>query len=122
MLEPYEWKRSRTVLRREGASNRPDLVDYAPLVRRLGGQDIEVEASLAAAARKPSVGRLLDIGTGTGRVLELLSAEAESATGIDRSPEMLRLARGKLAGGGMKGLMRGMKGMMGARGGMPPFR
>ncbi|RZA27834.1 MAG: signal recognition particle protein, partial [Lysobacteraceae bacterium] len=29
---------------------------------------------------------------------------------------------GKLAGGGMKGLMRGMKGMMGARGGMPPFR
>ncbi len=28
MLEPYEWKRSRTVLRREGASNRPDLVDY----------------------------------------------------------------------------------------------
>ncbi|HEY5970393.1 MAG TPA: signal recognition particle protein [Pseudoxanthomonas sp.] len=26
---------------------------------------------------------------------------------------------GKLAGGGMKGLMRGMKGMMGARGGMP---
>ena len=38
MLEPYEWKRSRTVLRREGASNRPDLVDYSPLVRRLGGQ------------------------------------------------------------------------------------
>lgn len=28
LLEPYEWKRSRTVLRREGASNRPDLVDY----------------------------------------------------------------------------------------------
>jgi signal recognition particle subunit SRP54 len=25
----------------------------------------------------------------------------------------------KLAGGGMKGLMRGMKGMMGGRGGMP---
>ncbi|GFI32295.1 hypothetical protein IMSAGC013_03694 [Lachnospiraceae bacterium] len=27
MLEPYEWKRSRTVLRRERASNRPDLAD-----------------------------------------------------------------------------------------------
>jgi signal recognition particle subunit SRP54 len=25
----------------------------------------------------------------------------------------------KMAGGGMKGLMRGMKGMMGARGGLP---
>lgn len=29
MLEPYEWKRSRTVLRRERASNRPDLADYS---------------------------------------------------------------------------------------------
>ena len=28
MLEPYEWKRSRTVLRRERASNRPDLADH----------------------------------------------------------------------------------------------
>jgi ArsR family transcriptional regulator len=70
------------------------------LLRRLGGQDVEVEEALTRAARRPSVGRLLDIGTGTGRVLELLSTLAESATGIDRSPEMLRLARGKLAGGG----------------------
>ncbi|WP_374385589.1 ArsR/SmtB family transcription factor [Sandaracinobacter sp.] len=70
------------------------------LLRRLGGQDTQVEDALVAAARLPGVGRLLDIGTGTGRVLELLSAEADSATGIDRSPEMLRLARGKLAGGG----------------------
>ena len=42
MLEPYEWKRSRTVLRREGASNRPDLVDYYPLLGRLKGQVIKV--------------------------------------------------------------------------------
>ena len=42
MLEPYEWKRSRTVLRREGASNRPDLVDYTPLVERLHGQVIKL--------------------------------------------------------------------------------
>ena len=27
MLEPYEWKRSCTVLRRERAGNRPDLAD-----------------------------------------------------------------------------------------------
>ena len=37
MLEPYEWKRSRTVLRRERASNRPDLVDYKELCKNLGG-------------------------------------------------------------------------------------
>ena len=45
MLEPYEWKRSRTVLRREGASNRPDLVDYRPLIEGLGGEVIEVSAT-----------------------------------------------------------------------------
>lgn len=37
MLEPYERKRSRTVLRRERASNRPDLADYEDLCDALGG-------------------------------------------------------------------------------------
>ncbi|PZU48584.1 MAG: ArsR family transcriptional regulator [Sphingomonas sp.] len=70
------------------------------LLRRLGGQDEAVEDALVEAAAEPGVGRLLDIGTGTGRVLELLAGQADSAVGIDRSPEMLRLARGKLAGSG----------------------
>jgi ArsR family transcriptional regulator len=70
------------------------------LLRRLGGPDEAVEAAILAAARSPAVGRLLDIGTGTGRLLELLAPEALSATGIDRSPEMLRLARGKLTAAG----------------------
>ncbi len=43
------------------------------------------------------IGRLVDIGTGTGRMIELLGGVAEHATGVDRSPEMLRLARAKLA-------------------------
>ena len=42
MLEPYEWKRSCTVLRRERASNRPDLADYFPLVRALHGQVVRL--------------------------------------------------------------------------------
>ena len=45
MLEPYEWKRSRTVLRRESGSNPADLVDYAPLVERFGGQIIRISPS-----------------------------------------------------------------------------
>jgi ArsR family transcriptional regulator len=69
------------------------------LLRRLGGDDGEVEQALATAVG-PSAGRLLDIGTGTGRVLELLAGSADSATGVDRSPEMLRIARGKLAAAG----------------------
>ncbi|WP_121115642.1 ArsR/SmtB family transcription factor [Croceibacterium ferulae] len=43
------------------------------------------------------LGRLLDIGTGTGRMLEHLAARATSALGVDRSPEMLRFARARLA-------------------------
>lgn len=70
------------------------------LLRRLGGDDTGIEQALADAAGRPAVGRLLDIGTGTGRVLELLAGRAETATGIDRSPEMLRIARGKLAAAG----------------------
>lgn len=44
------------------------------------------------------LGRLVDIGTGTGRMLELFADVAAHAVGIDRSPEMLRLARAKLDG------------------------
>lgn len=44
MLEPYEWKRSRTVLRRERASNRPDLADYVSLINALGGESIRIAA------------------------------------------------------------------------------
>jgi ArsR family transcriptional regulator len=43
-------------------------------------------------------GRLLDIGTGTGRVLELLAPRVRQALGIDASKSMLALARGRLAG------------------------
>jgi ArsR family transcriptional regulator len=42
------------------------------------------------------IGRLLDIGTGTGRMLQLFGPQAAQATAIDRSPDMLRLARAKL--------------------------
>jgi len=71
--------------------------DEWDLLRTLEGPEAAVEMSIVAAACDGKVGRLLDIGTGTGRIIELLAAEAESATGVDRSPEMLRLARTKLA-------------------------
>ena len=43
-------------------------------------------------------GRLLDIGTGTGRVLELLAPRVRQALGVDASKSMLALARARLAG------------------------
>ncbi len=59
------------------------------------------ESAVEAAMRDllgPALGRLVDIGTGTGRMIELFAPSARHATGIDRSPEMLRLARAKLDG------------------------
>ena len=41
MLEPYDGKLSRTVLRREGGGNTADPADYSPLVNRLNGQVIK---------------------------------------------------------------------------------
>ena len=42
MLEPYDGKLSRTVLRREGGGNTANPADYAPLVERLHGQVIKL--------------------------------------------------------------------------------
>src|SRR5471032_1582011 len=40
--------------------------------------------------------RLLDIGTGTGRLLEVLAPKVEQAIGVDQSREMLALARASI--------------------------
>ena len=70
-------------------------------IRSLHVADAEVEAAITRALRNHPIGHLLDIGTGTGRMIELLGAAAASAIGVDRSPEMLRLARGKLEAAGL---------------------
>lgn len=56
----------------------------------------QVEAALCDGIAREPIGRLLDIGTGTGRIAELLADEADHVVGLDRSPEMLRLARARL--------------------------
>ena len=60
-----------------------------------------VEAAVMAALGPAPLGDLLDIGTGTGRMIELLGPRATTALGIDRSPEMLRLARGRIEAAGL---------------------
>lgn len=66
-------------------------------IRSLHVPEAEVEQAIADVLGE-KLGRLVDIGTGTGRVLELLGPAADVAIGIDRSPEMLRIARAKLDG------------------------
>jgi ubiquinone/menaquinone biosynthesis C-methylase UbiE len=67
-------------------------------MRSLHVAEDQVEAALARALSDGLIGRLVDVGTGTGRMLALFAGQATNATGIDRSPEMLRLARAKLNG------------------------
>ncbi|MBD3728262.1 MAG: metalloregulator ArsR/SmtB family transcription factor [Sphingomonadales bacterium] len=58
----------------------------------------QVEAALLDALADAPLGRLLDIGTGTGRIAELLAPSADHIVALDKSPEMLRLARARLQG------------------------
>ena len=65
-------------------------------LRRLHSSDETVEAALADALGGGSLGRLLDIGTGTGRMAELLAERTEHIVALDKSLAMLRVARAKL--------------------------
>jgi ArsR family transcriptional regulator len=75
-------------------------------LRSLHVAESEVEAGVARALGDKPVGELIDIGTGTGRMLELFGRAARRALGVDRSPEMLRLARVKLAQAGVQSELR----------------
>ena len=72
-------------------------------VRALHVEDEQIERAIAEMLADRPIGSLLDIGIGTGRMLELFAPRAERAIGIDRSSEMLRLARVKLEEAGISG-------------------
>ena len=65
-------------------------------LRRLHVSDEAVEAALLDAVGAVRVGSLLDLGTGTGRMLQLLEHLYDYGTGIDASRDMLTVARANL--------------------------
>jgi ubiquinone/menaquinone biosynthesis C-methylase UbiE len=75
-------------------------------IRSLHVAESEVERAIDRALRPQPLGRLVDIGTGTGRMIELFGPRASQAVGIDRSSEMLRLARVKLEAAGIASSLR----------------
>jgi ArsR family transcriptional regulator len=70
-------------------------------IRSLHVDDGVVERVLLKCLGHEPVGDLLDIGTGTGRMLELLADRVETGTGIDLSREMLAVARARLERAGL---------------------
>jgi ubiquinone/menaquinone biosynthesis C-methylase UbiE len=62
----------------------------------------DVEASMRALVGRAPVDTMVDLGTGTGRVLELFASQATHLYGIDTSREMLAIARAKLEAPGFR--------------------
>ena len=71
-------------------------------IRALYVAEEKVEQVLLELLSGPRVRDLLDVGTGTGRILELLAPHAERAIGLDLSREMLAVARAKLDKAGLR--------------------
>ncbi len=71
------------------------------LIRSLYVDEREVEAALSEIVAGAAPHDLLDIGTGTGRVIEILGPRVEHALGIDQSREMLAVARVNLERAGL---------------------
>lgn len=70
-------------------------------IRSLYVDEREVEAALLALLPAEGIGDLLDVGTGTGRVLELCAPRVEHGLGVDLSREMLAVARVNLERAGL---------------------
>ncbi|MEO0982804.1 MAG: metalloregulator ArsR/SmtB family transcription factor [Pseudomonadota bacterium] len=70
-------------------------------VRSLHYPNEAIEAALLDAAGGGPFDRLVDIGTGTGRMLTLFSPLARRAEGIDLSHQMLTVARANLSKDGV---------------------
>jgi ubiquinone/menaquinone biosynthesis C-methylase UbiE/DNA-binding transcriptional ArsR family regulator len=71
-------------------------------IRALHIDQARVDAALKRLFARAPARDLLDIGTGTGHVLQLLGDEVEAAIGIDRSRDMLLVARANIHRAGLR--------------------
>ncbi len=71
-------------------------------LRALHLPEERVEAVIADLIGEAPLHAVLDLGTGTGRMLELLAPHASRAVGVDQSPQMLALARARLEKAGLR--------------------
>jgi ubiquinone/menaquinone biosynthesis C-methylase UbiE len=65
-------------------------------IRSLHAPEREVEEAIVRKLGNKPIQQLLDAGTGTGRMLEVLAPLAKRAVGVDVSSEMLAIARDTL--------------------------
>jgi ArsR family transcriptional regulator len=71
-------------------------------IRSLYVPEAEVEAAMLDLLGPGPIDRLLDIGTGTGRVLEVLAPQIGRGVGLDSSHDMLSIARANIQRAGLE--------------------
>ncbi len=71
-------------------------------VRALHVSEERVEAAVLETVGTARIRALLDLGTGTGRMLEILASRADRAVGMDASHAMLNLARLRIERSGLR--------------------
>ena len=77
------------------------VADSWDLLRTLHVPEAAVEAAVLAELGGRTVDLLVDLGTGTGRMLEVLAPAYKRGVGVDSSREMLAVARSRLAAAGV---------------------
>jgi len=66
--------------------------------------DAEVEAAIRSLVGVAPVETVIDLGTGSGRMLSLLAPGAQYAIGLDLSQQMLNIARARTREAGLSGI------------------
>ena len=74
-----------------------DIAKSWDRIRDLYVAESDVERAMLAAAGPGPIDTLLDLGTGTGRILQVFGERVGRGLGIDASREMLSVARANLA-------------------------
>jgi ubiquinone/menaquinone biosynthesis C-methylase UbiE len=87
---------AREARRRQAAAYFAEQAADWDRIRALHAPEERVEAALNALIGEKPFRSLLDLGTGTGRMLELFAPRAVRAVGIDQSAAMLALARSRI--------------------------
>jgi len=73
-----------------------DIAENWDHLRSLHYPETAIEAAILEHLNKPEYNRVVDLGTGTGRMLALLAPRAQDAEGLDLSHHMLTVARANL--------------------------
>ncbi|HLI12636.1 MAG TPA: metalloregulator ArsR/SmtB family transcription factor [Alphaproteobacteria bacterium] len=74
-------------------------------IRSLYIDEAQVERVLLGLLPEQGIRDFVDVGTGTGRILELVAPRVERAVGVDLSREMLAVARSHLEKAGLRNCM-----------------